>query len=53
MKNKEEPNGKKPEKEKKAKKAKKEPIFKRLGEFTSKNYKVILIVWVILLNEYY
>ncbi|MHA1355296.1 MAG: hypothetical protein ACTSR1_09015, partial [Candidatus Heimdallarchaeota archaeon] len=46
MKTKQEKNAKKPDKEKKAKK---EPIFKRLGEFTSKNYKVILIVWIILL----
>lgn len=46
MKTKQQNNGKKLDKEKKAKK---EPIFKRLGEFTSKNYKVILIVWVVLL----
>ncbi|MHA1500711.1 MAG: efflux RND transporter permease subunit [Candidatus Heimdallarchaeota archaeon] len=46
MKNKEKSNGKKPDKKTKVKK---EPIFKRLGKFTSKNYKAILIVWVVIL----
>ena len=40
---------KKEKKEKKKEKKKREPFFTKLGKFTSKNYKAILIVWIILL----